>query len=247
MTATTNPVAVQGLTEVTYDPGPLEWNKTYYWRVDEVNAASAESPWKGSIWSFTTADFIVVDDFEVYTDEVGERIFQTWLDGVGYTEPQDVAGNGTGATVGYAEAPFGEWKIVHSGRQAMPMDYNNAASPYYSEAERTWPAAQDWTLNGVDTLVLYVRGKAGNGAGQLYVAVQDAAGNTGVVTNPDSAAVTSTAWLEWKIPLSSFAGVNAAAVKKMYVGVGDRIAPAKGGLGSLYLDDIRVIKAATGP
>jgi len=244
--AATNPVAVQSLNEVTYDSGSLEWNKTYYWRVDEVNAASADSPWKGSIWSFTTADFVVVDDFESYTDEVGERIFQTWLDGFGYTEPKVVAGNGTGATVGHTEAPFAEQKVVHTGRQAMPLDYNNAASPYYSETERTWPAAQNWTLNGVDTLVLYVRGTPANSAGQLYVVVQDNAGHIAVVTNADPAAVTSATWLEWKIPLNSFGPVNPAGVKKMYVGVGNRTAPAKGGVGSLYIDDIRVVKTATG-
>ena len=47
----------QAADAVTYDPGTLEWGKTYYWRVDEVNAAGADSPWRGSVWSFTTADF----------------------------------------------------------------------------------------------------------------------------------------------------------------------------------------------
>ena len=26
--------------------GALEWGKTYYWRIDEVNTANADSPWK---------------------------------------------------------------------------------------------------------------------------------------------------------------------------------------------------------
>jgi hypothetical protein len=55
--------------------------------------------------------------------------------------------------------------------------------------------------------------------------------------------VTSPNWVEWKIPLSSFAGVKATAVKKMYIGVGDRDKPAKGGAGTIFLDDIRVTKA----
>jgi hypothetical protein len=80
----------------------------------------------------------------------------------------------------------------------------------------------------------------------LYVAVQDADGHTAVVANTDPATVTSATWLEWKIPLNSFTGVNPAAVRKMYVGVGDRTASAKGGLGSLYIDDIRVVKNVTG-
>ena len=49
---------------------------------------------------------------------------------------------------------------MHGGMQSMPMDYNNIELPFYSEAERTWTTSQDWTLNGVDTLTLYVHGQA---------------------------------------------------------------------------------------
>jgi len=68
--------------------------------------------------------------------------------------------NNTGSTVGYWEAPFAETRIVHSGRQSMPMDYNNVNSPFYSEAERTFDPVQDWTVNGATDLTLYVQGNA---------------------------------------------------------------------------------------
>jgi hypothetical protein len=35
-------------------PGPLEVNTIYYWRIDEVNDANSNSPWKGRVWRFTT-------------------------------------------------------------------------------------------------------------------------------------------------------------------------------------------------
>jgi len=37
------------------DPYPdgLEFGTTYYWRVDEVNDAHPDSPWKGEVWSFS--------------------------------------------------------------------------------------------------------------------------------------------------------------------------------------------------
>jgi hypothetical protein len=35
-----------------YDPCGLERGLTYYWRVDEVNDANINSPWRGDIWSF---------------------------------------------------------------------------------------------------------------------------------------------------------------------------------------------------
>jgi len=38
----------------SYDPGGLNSDTTYYWRIDEVNDAHPDSPWKGEIWSFTT-------------------------------------------------------------------------------------------------------------------------------------------------------------------------------------------------
>ena len=137
-------------------PEGLLWGQPYAWRVDEIGDDGTVT--KGAVWTFTVADYLIVDDFESYTDEVGSRIFQTWLDGWGYTEPEVVEGNGTGATVGYLQAPFAEQTIVYTGRQSMPLDYNNAVSPWYSEAERTWPTPQDWTFNEVDTLTLYFRG-----------------------------------------------------------------------------------------
>jgi hypothetical protein len=225
----------QALGAMTFDPGTLEWGKTYYWRVDEVNDAAADSPWKGSVWRFTAADCVIVDDFEGYNDDIdaGTTIFDTWIDGWV---------NNTGSVVGNLVEPFAEQTIVHSGKQSMPMDYNNVNAPFYSEAELEFASAADWTVNGVDTLTLYFRGNVANGSGALYVVVEDSAGKVSVVTNPDPAAVTATNWTEWKIPLGDFAGVNPAKVKKLYIGVGDRNSPVKGGAGRIYLDDIRVTK-----
>jgi hypothetical protein len=88
---------------------PVTPGATYYWRIDEVNNLDPEGPWKGTVWSFTTANFIVVDDFEDYTDDVSSRIFQTWRDGYGFSEPAPgYPGNGTGSAVGYSQPPFAE-------------------------------------------------------------------------------------------------------------------------------------------
>jgi hypothetical protein len=43
----------------TYDPeGLLEFGKTYYWRIDEVNASPDLTVFKGNVWSFTVEEFI---------------------------------------------------------------------------------------------------------------------------------------------------------------------------------------------
>jgi hypothetical protein len=47
-----------GQTAASYDPGGLlDFGQTYYWRVDEVNAAPDNTIFKGEVWSFTTELF----------------------------------------------------------------------------------------------------------------------------------------------------------------------------------------------
>ncbi len=130
----------------TFSPGALAWNTTYYWRVDEINPAEADSPWKGSVWSFTTANFLVVDNFESYTNDSPNRVFQTWIDGWGFSADDffttDNPGNQTGSTIGHDIWATGtlyttimETTIVNPGGslQSMPFDYNNIHQPYRSE------------------------------------------------------------------------------------------------------------------
>jgi hypothetical protein len=76
----------------------------------------------------------------------------------------------------------------------------------------------------------------------LYVAVEDSSGKIKVVTNDNPLASVDPDWQEWNIELSEFstAGVNLAAVKKMYIGLGNRTSPKVGGTGTIYIDDIRV-------
>jgi len=139
-------------TASSFSPAKLDWNTTYYWRVDEVNDAHPDSPWKGPVWSFTTADFLIVDNFEEYTDDdaLGESIWQSWIDGFG------VADNGS--LVGYLMPPYAEQTIVHSGFQSMPLFYDNTAGVRNSEAELALTTARDWTEGGVSELSLWFRG-----------------------------------------------------------------------------------------
>jgi hypothetical protein len=80
---------------------------------------------------------------------------------------------------------------------------------------------------------------AGNTPDTFYVTVTDSTNKSVTVKHPDPLAVTTGTWQQWQIPLGSLTGVNAAKVKSLIVGVGDRTAP-KHGVGTLYLDDIAV-------
>ncbi len=140
--------------------------------------------------------------------------------------------------------PVGERTIVHTGGQSMPLGHNNANPPYHSEGERTWDTAQDWTVEGVDTVLIHVRGKSTNPSDTLYVALKNGGKKVGVVANPDPDLVKTRVWTERRIPLADF-GVNPAKIKTLYLGVGDRDDPQPGGTGLVYIDDIRLVKAAT--
>ena len=218
----------------SYDAGSLEWDTTYYWRIDEVNNANADSPWKGNIWNFTTANFLVVDNFESYNDlnpddPNSNRIFLAWLDG--FDNPAI-----NGSVVGHAAAPFAEQTIVHGGLQSIPLAYDNAVGK--SEATLTLTSTRDWTVNGVDTLTIWFRGDSGNAAEPMYVALNDSA----VVThdNPDAATIMN--WTAWNIDLQTFTdqGVNLANVTSITLGLGNKNNPVAGGSGMMYFDDIRL-------
>ena len=213
--------------DTTFTPSALEAVTTYYWRVDEIGLGGAVK--SGPVWSFTTN--LPVDDFESYTHDEGSRIYEAWVDG--WT-------NNTGSLVGNLTAPFAEHSIVHGGAQSMPMDFNNADPPFYSEAEYVFATQQDWPSHGVDTLSLWIRGQSSNAATSLYAALEDSAGQVAVISHPT--VVNAPVWTPWSIPLSDFAGVNPARIKKMYIGVGDRGNPTAGGAGRIYIDDIRLIK-----
>ena len=157
----------KALGDEIYDPGKLAWFTTYYWRVDEVNNLNPESPWVGNLWSFTTGDFLVIDDFEDY-DAGDNQIWYSWHDGLGYGSPGTdpyFAGNGTGAAVGdETTASYTEESIRNSGSKSMPLSYDNNKQGYakYSETELTLTAPRDWTEEGVANLSLWFRGYPGS-------------------------------------------------------------------------------------
>ena len=223
----------------TYTPPEgVEWGGgPYYWRIDEVNTDGTIST--GRIWSFTVANYLLVDDFESYTDNDadGEAIWQHWIDGFG------VADNGS--QVGYLLPPYAEQMIVQSGRQSMPLLYNNTNGVTNSEAALTLTARRDWTAHSVAELSLWFHGDPANAVEPLYVAVSNAAGAPGVVANDDPAAATIDDWVEWRVPLQAFAdqGMNLTNVDKIAVGLGSKSGlAAPGGSGTIYIDDIRLYR-----
>ena len=230
----TDPTALElkgggNLGSESYETGQLEWNTTYYWRVDEANNANTDSPWTGPLWSFTTANFLIIDDMEAYNDiaegeEGSNRIYNAWVDG--FEDPTN------GSQAGHLDPPFYEETIVHGGNKSMPIVYDNTVGK--SEATLTLTDKRDWTVNGVNRLTIWFRGEFGNTAETLYVALN---GNARVDNdNPDAALRGS--WTQWNIPLQAFAdqGVNLPNITTITLG----LSSGTGGTGMMYFDDIRL-------
>ncbi|MHC4586487.1 MAG: LamG domain-containing protein [Planctomycetota bacterium] len=218
----------------SFAPGQLEWSTTYYWRIDEANNSNADSPWTGPLWSFTTADFLILDDMESYNDiDEGQpgsnNIFYAWIDG--YDNPTI-----NGSIVGHGNPPYAEQTIVHGGLQSMPFAYDNAVGK--SEATLTLTSNRDWTVNGINTLVIWYIGDAANAPETMYVVLNGSAG----VDNDNPNATQATAWTEWTIDLQAFAdqGVNLTNVTSITIGFGNRTNPTAGGAGMMFFDDIRL-------
>jgi len=73
--------ASQAGTSFTPSEG-VEWGGgPYYWRIDEDNTDGTVT--RGRLWSFMVADFILIDDFEIY-DANDNQIWYAWHDGLGY-------------------------------------------------------------------------------------------------------------------------------------------------------------------
>ncbi len=216
----------------------LAWGTgPYYWRIDQVNTDGTITT--GSVWSFSVANYLVVDDIESYndlpeTDPASNRIYKKWIDGYGTTT--------NGAMVGNLDVPLTQRSNVHGGGQAMPLSYDNNRK--FSEATLALAAGRDWTREGVANLSLWFRGATTNAAEKMYVVLN----GTAVVYNNDTTLTQKTGWTPWVIPLQQFVGVNLSNVTSITIGFGTRgNTTVVGGTGQMYFDDIRLYRPATAP
>ena len=235
-TASPEYIGPRALGAESYDPGGLSLDSSYAWRVDEVYPAETI---KGIVWSFTTADFITVDDFESYNDidppdAASNRIFDKWIDGFGTTT--------NGAIVGNDLPPYAEQGIVHGGSQSMPYLYDNNLKT--SEATLTVTYPRDWTTEDVTRLSLWFRGDSANAAERMFVALN----GTAIVYHDDPAVTQTGKWAEWVIDLKVFAdqGLTLVDVNTITIGFGTKNSPAAGGSGQMYFDDIRLYRSTGG-
>ncbi|MCP4450135.1 MAG: discoidin domain-containing protein, partial [Planctomycetes bacterium] len=228
----------------------LELGRTYYWRVDEVNDAEVPSAWASDVWSFTTVEALVVDNFEGYSNSSPTRPFQSWLDGIGYSAdeffPVAYGGNGTGAAIGHdiwsLSSPYFDGFIMETdrtiagSRKSMPFYYANTGG-VAAETQRTFATPQDWTVGGVQLLNISFFGEAEN-TGTLYAKIN----GTKVTYTLEPAHIAAQSWKTWNIDLAEL-GINLQSITTMAIGVEGSSAS-----GMLLIDDIvlRSVSSDTG-
>ena len=218
-----------------YEPSGITENSgPYYWRIDEV--AGDGSIVRGSVWSFSVADYVLIEDFESYNDiEAGQEgsnlIYMTWADG--FDNP---AANGS--TIGYTVpfAPTMESSTVFDGGQSVPLFYDNTVASYSEVTANVanLQAGQDWSKYGIKGLTLRFYGDPNNSVNdQMYVKVN----GSKVTYDSDVENFKQPGWQMWYIDLASL-GVNLTNVTELSVGF-ERIG-AFGGQGVVLLDGIRL-------
>ncbi len=211
----------------------LDLGNTYYWRVDEVNNTEIPPVWQGDIWSFTTSEYLVVEDFESYNDiEAGKEgsnlVYATWIDG--YDNPSV-----NGSTMGYSTGASMEKGTVHGGRQSAPLMYDNTSA---SLSEVTvslsdMPIGGDWTIGSPEALVLWFYGDPNNAAEQMYVKIN----NTKVVYNTD---LTQSEWRELYVDLSSLS-IDLSNITTLTIGF--ESTSDTGGSGMIIIDDVLLYRS----
>ena len=230
----------QAQTGTTWDAGRLALGRTYYWRVDEVNETNAAGPWKGTLFQFTVANYVVVDDFESYNDlaetEKGSHLIYTvWTDG--YAEPAS-----NGGVIGYVTGNPMDTKNVHGGKQSVPVTYDNSKTAYSEVTVNPadLPVGGDWSTDGLTTLSLWFYGSLINTANPMYVKLNG-------VKIPYSGAATNIqqiSWHEWKINLADF---HTDLKKVTALTIGFEKSGPLGGFGTVLFDDIRLLTAPAQP
>lgn len=129
---------------------------------------------------------------------------------------------------------------VYVGMFVTSNNLTEACIGEFSDVTITGNVSGDWQIGDVGPSI------PGNTADTLYLVVKDSAGHVATIKHPASDALLGVDWQQWNVPLSDLtsAGVNPARVVKLSIGAGNPADPASGGIGKLYIDDIRVTRQA---
>jgi len=158
----------------------LKLASTYYWRVDEVNDTGNPKAYAGDIWDFSTVDYLVMDNFETFTDNLSS-----------------VWGSAVHASLAVDKT------IMHSGKQSLVISYDNSGSPFdtWISLTGTNKVQKNWTKNGIKALVMFVHGTAINQTVPIRPRISEIAVTRNSVANGPW-------WSIWSIDSAKFTNVG---------------------------------------
>jgi len=242
---TTSAVFQDNVGPNTFDPVLLDFDTTYYWRIDEVNETTSDL-WTGMIWRFTTANYRNLEDFEAYATD--NELTSSWSNG-GYSPD-----NGSCATIHVGKTFYEE--PAYGGEQSLDFSYANGDQGYpygvyYSETEHVFDPNWDFTAIGVQLLTFYFHGDSGSEywedpISQMYVGLKDTEDTYEEVRYGDASGedindIKTAQWQEWNVPLNEFTTVELEHIASIVIGFGDRTnTTTPEGRGKVYIDEIRL-------
>jgi hypothetical protein len=234
-----------------FAPAALDWNKTYYWRVDEIDEDTFVIP--GPVWSFKVADYVVVADGPIVAeyDNMAEP-FATEVVVAEFKTPQDWTKNG----VNYLQLEImGQNPVVEDVNDVIAVlaeddpnevpadvvDPNEVPVVEDPLAQRYRPAPQEEEPvvepNDVEEPVVL---PMPNASASLFVVVYDSDGKFAEVAhsgNPN--VVGATDWQTWMIRTSELVGIDLKKIVKVVIDVRN---DENGGLGVIQVRNVRVIR-----
>ena len=195
----------------------------------------------------TESGCFVLDDFESYSNTVGNRITETWIDGRSSIRPipgPPRPGGGNGSRIWLAQDKY------HGGAQSMAFSYMNEFGSNRSEIYRILEGTRDWTRPDISVLSMWFHGDPKNDPEPMYVAAADRMGTFGVLEHNNPNAAKNNDWTEWRIDLQAFAnqGLNILDVDRIIIGFGTKGGITRpGGSGMVYFDDIQLCPPKMSP
>ncbi len=221
------------LTDTYYIPdGVIKPAATYYWRIDQNYIGDFNSPHKGDVWSFTTADHFYIEDFDSY--ENSTELMQNWSDG---------SENQTGALISL------ETSKGQSGQQSLFVFYDNKNEQLtnkYSETSYLLDEfVRDFTEDHLNIRKFYIwfYGDPVNsiyGIDPMYVAFDDGINTSVIYYDGDANDITKAQWQRWTIDIDDINGIDLSDVNAVHIGMGQRGSTTPGGWGFMRFDTIRL-------
>ncbi len=191
-----------------------EAGRRWYWRVDLFYDGGLIET--GPVWSFTTADYRVIDDFDYELND--SSLIAYWQDG---------SSNGSTSQI----SPY---LAFH-----LNVGFDNSQPPYFAEVTLPFDSPQDWSKRQADLSFWYRGDPAANA---LHISLSDSQA-THTLSIDDPTTTQCRSWQLIRLRLIDFSGIDLAQVTRLSFKIGSTSGNAPGGQGSVGFDEIRLVPA----